>query len=86
MIFTPTRTAGLKRLNDFLPKAGASYAKLRNYDRGQGGHRDVSTLSPYIRRRAVSEDEVLRAVLARHSLRSSEKFVQEVFWRAYWKG
>lgn len=86
MIFTPTRTAGLKRLNDFLPKAGASYAKLRNYDRGQGGHRDVSTLSPYIRRRAVSEDEVLRSVLARHSLRSSEKFVQEVFWRTYWKG
>jgi len=29
---------------------------------------------------------VVAAVLERHSLGSSEKFVQEVFWRTYWKG
>lgn len=43
-------------------------------------------LSPYLRHRLITEAEVLEAVLARHSLKSAEKFVQEVYWRTYWKG
>jgi len=46
----------------------------------------VSVLAPYVRARLVTEDEILRAVLARHSLSGAEKFVQEVLWRTYWKG
>jgi deoxyribodipyrimidine photo-lyase len=46
----------------------------------------VSGLSPYIRHRLLSEIEVLTAVLAQHSRSASEKFIQEVFWRGYWKG
>jgi deoxyribodipyrimidine photo-lyase len=46
----------------------------------------VSGLSPYIRHRLLSEWEVLASVLARHSPSAAEKFVQEVFWRSYWKG
>jgi len=34
----------------------------------------------------ISEDEVLRAALAQHSPASAEKFIQEVYWRTYWKG
>jgi len=34
----------------------------------------------------VTEREVVSAVLERHSLGTCEKFVQEVFWRTYWKG
>lgn len=84
--FIPSRVEALRKLSDFAPKAGSAYAKLRNYDHGIGAHRDVSELSPFIRRRSVTEAEVLNAVLTHHSLKSAEKFIQEVFWRTYWKG
>ncbi len=84
--FIPSRAEALRKLSEFVPKAGSDYAKHRNYDRGLGAHRDVSTLSPFVRRRSVAEAEVLRAVLTHHSLKSAEKFVEEVFWRTYWKG
>ena len=79
--FLPTRTAALERLSRFLPQAGATYAARRNFDLGAGRHSHVSTLSPYLRHRLITEAEVLQAVLARHSLRAAEKFVQEVYWR-----
>jgi len=84
--FPPHRTAALEKLSAFLPVAARAYATQRNYDRGPGRHTAVSTLSPYIRHRLITEPEVLEAVLGRHALGSSEKFVQEVFWRTYWKG
>ncbi len=84
--FPPNRTAALERLHDFLPSAGKTYAARRNYDFGAGRHSGVSTLSPYIRTRLLTEEEVLQAVLGRFSLSSAEKFVQEVYWRTYWKG
>ncbi|MEM1374323.1 MAG: FAD-binding domain-containing protein [Pseudomonadota bacterium] len=84
MTFTPTRTAALERLNAFLPKAGRDYAAKRNYD--IPGHPHVSALSPYIRHRALTEAEVLDATLARFAPSTAEKFIQEVYWRTYWKG
>ncbi len=81
-----TRRAALEQLHAFVPKAGRDYARLRNYDLGPGGHDHVSMLSPYLRHRLVTEDEVLRSVLGRHSATAAEKFIQEVFWRGYWKG
>ena len=69
-----------------MPKAGLSYTSKRNYDFGPANHNYVSQLSPFIRRRVLSETEVLSSVLKKHGLSSSEKFVQEVFWRTYWKG
>ncbi len=82
--FPPTRAEGLERLAAFAPRAGRDYAALRNYD--LPGHPHVSALSPYIRHRLVTEEEVLATVLGRFSLTTAEKFVQEVFWRTYWKG
>ncbi|MEO9574112.1 MAG: FAD-binding domain-containing protein [Tateyamaria sp.] len=84
--FPPNRTAALERLRAFVPKAGRDYASRRNYDLGRDGHDGVSTLSPYIRARLITEEEVLTATLSRHSASAAEKFVQEVFWRTYWKG
>ncbi|SPH21986.1 Deoxyribodipyrimidine photo-lyase [Ascidiaceihabitans donghaensis] len=84
--FTPTRTAALTRLARFVPHAGRDYTSKRNYDLGAGRHTHVSVLSPYLRHRILTEAEVLEAVLARFSLSSAEKFIQEVFWRTYWKG
>ncbi len=84
MMFEPTREAGLDRLAAFGPKMGRAYASERNYDRP--GHDDVSRLSPYLRHRMITEDEVLHAALVRHSHAAAEKFIQEVYWRTYWKG
>ncbi len=81
-----TRQAGLDGLGAFIPHAGADYTKRRNYDLGPGQHNAVSRLSPYIRHRLIREDEVVRAVLDHHSSQSAEKFIQEVYWRTYWKG
>ena len=86
----PTRAAGLARLEAFVPKAGRDYAEGRGFDRGHEGHPAVSVLSPYIRHRMVTEEEVLRAILAAHGgpdgPGAASKSVEEVLWRTYWKG
>ncbi len=82
----PTRAAALAHLADFAPHTGARYAHGRNTDNGPGGHTDVSTFSPWIRRRLITEREVIEAALAAQGSESTEKFVQEVFWRSYFKG
>ena len=80
------RQDGLQRLQRFVPQAGRDYQRFRNVDRGRGEHWSVSSLSPYIRHRLISEQEVLDAVLSEHAREDAFKFVQEVFWRGYWKG
>ena len=84
--WTATRATGLKRLADFVPRAGADYRKWRNHDFGPDRRGNVSGLSPYISHRLIREREVTAAVLGRHSFREAEKFLQEVCWRTYWKG
>ncbi|SMX47682.1 FAD-binding domain-containing protein [Maliponia aquimaris] len=84
--FQPTRAAALETLSRFVPHAGRSYAARRNHDMGPGRHNAVSGLSPYIRHRVLTEEEVLAAVLGRHSAQAAEKFLQEVYWRTYWRG
>lgn len=83
---SPTRECGFERLNAFLPQAGKRYAAMRNFDFGPGYRTNASALSPWIRHRLVSEEEVTRAVLEKHRFSSAEKFIQEVLWRTYWKG
>jgi len=39
-----------------------------------------------VRHRLVTEREVVEAVLQEHSVEAASKFVQEVYWRTYWKG
>lgn len=81
-----TRAAGEAQLLGFVPRMGRRYASGRNYDRGPGRHSAVSTLSPYLRRRLVLEQDVVAAALAEHGAEGAEKFVQEVLWRGYFKG
>lgn len=82
-MFIPTRTAGLDRLGEFLPRAGSDYAALRNLD--LPGHPHVSVLSPWLRHRMVTEAEVINAVNSAHP-NAAGKFLSEVWWRTYWKG
>ena len=84
--FPVRRAEALQRLADFAPRLGTHYAAGRNTDPGPGARRDVSRLSPAVRHRLVTEAELVGTALARHGPRAAEKFIQEVFWRSYWKG
>jgi deoxyribodipyrimidine photo-lyase len=81
-----TRAAGLTELDAFRARMGKRYASGRNFDLGPGRHTAVSCLSPYVRRRLVLEEELVAAALDAHGLAGAEKFIQEVFWRGYFKG
>ncbi len=81
-----SREQGEAKLKIFIPRMGARYTNGRNYDRGSGMHRDVSCLSPYVRRRLVLESDVVFAAITAHGAEKADKFVQEVFWRGYFKG
>jgi deoxyribodipyrimidine photo-lyase len=84
--FPMTRAAGLDRLARFTEHMGAAYAGGRNTDRGPDQEASTSALSPYLRRRLITEQEVVAAALAAHGPEGAERFVQEVFWRTYFKG
>ena len=85
-LMEPTRAAGLARLAAFTPLMGHAYADGRNFDPGPGKPGYVSALSPYIRHRLITEQEVVATAIAAHGAEVAEKFIQEVFWRSYWKG
>lgn len=77
------RAGAFRQLEDFLPRVPA-YARERNQVRV--GHAAVSRLSPAIRHRLLSEEEVVGRVLEVYPFKVAEKFLQEVCWRSYWKG
>ena len=80
--FAVTRQAALARLEEFVPFSGR-YARDRNHV--GPGHSNVSRLSPAIRHRLLSIEECIDAVLERYAPSTVEKFVQELYWRRYWK-
>lgn len=80
---TATRSEGLTRLAAFLPHAAGDYARLRNLDVPRHPH--VSGLSPWLRHRLLTEDEVIAATRAAHP-QGADAFLAEVWWRTYWKG
>lgn len=85
-VFLPSRAEALRRLTNFLPRAGRSYAHDRSTDLGPDRRANVSGLSPYLRYRLITERQVVAAILGHHSGDNAAKFVQEVCWRTYWKG
>ena len=82
----PAREAALQRLADFTANRAANYANVRNLDQGYGNHTGVSRLSPWIKHRGLLETEVIKSVIGESYPGKSAKFIQEVFWRGYWKG
>jgi deoxyribodipyrimidine photo-lyase len=83
LVFIPTRAAAMVRLKEFLPAAGR-YSAERNHVRP--GHDNVSRLSRWVQKRLLLESEIVAAARDRWSFPAVEKFVQEVYWRTYWKG
>ena len=73
-------------LNRFLAQNLKQYSRLRNFDFGPDKRNNVSQLSKYISHRVIDEYDVVRATLGVSTYERAEKFIQEVFWRVYWKG
>ena len=80
------REQALKSLNDFSENFLSNYAKDRNFDNGAAQRSNTSCLSKYITHRIIDEQEVILSAHSKYSYVKIEKFVQEVFWRTYWKG
>ena len=75
-----------KELNNFIQNDILSYSKNRNYDYGPEKRSNVSELSKYISHRVINEYDVIGSALSSYPLSKIEKYIQEVFWRVYWKG
>ena len=86
MKFETSREGALKQLDAFINSELANYSFKRNFDLGPKDKSNVSCLSPYISHRLITEYEVAKTVLAKFPYQKVEKYIQEIFWRVYWKG
>ena len=86
MNFENTRGNALKILDNFINKEIFNYNLKRNFDYGPNNRKNVSCLSPYITHRLITEYETVNKVLKKYPYQKVEKFIQEIFWRVYWKG
>ena len=86
MNFPTTRKNALRKLDDFIENNILGYTKLRNFDFGIQNRKNTSCLSPYVSHGIISETEIINKVLKKHLFNKTEKFVQEVLWRIYWRG
>ena len=73
-------------LDQFIANNIHYYSSKRNFDFGPENRSNVSLMSPYISHRILTEYNVIKRVLRKKSYQSVEKFIQEVFWRLYWRG
>ena len=86
MKFYTTREKALKSLEIFIDKDIINYSSKRNFDFGPIDRKNVSCLSPYISHRLINEYEISKKVLSKHPYQKVEKYIQEIYWRVYWKG
>jgi len=71
---------------DFIQKGLKDYSLQRNYDFGPKSRKNTSNLSKYISHRIINEYDLIREILSEYNLQKVDKFIQEIFWRVYWKG
>ena len=86
MQFEISRNGALKKLDNFINTELPNYNFKRNFYLGPEDKSNVSCLSPYISHRLITEYEVAKIVLAKFPYQKVEKYIQEIFWRVYWKG
>ena len=86
MNFVTSRASAIEKLNNFVEQNLFEYSRLRNFDYGPNNRSNISCLSPYITHGLISELEVIKKSLNKFSFSKTEKFIQEVLWRTYWKG
>ena len=86
MQFVTSRFEALNKLNKFIESDILNYNSKRNFDFGIDNRSNVSCLSPYITHRLITEYETAKLVLSKFPFQKVDKFIQEIFWRVYWKG
>ena len=86
MNFITSRKEALKTLDSYIEKDISNYSTQRNFDFGPHNRRNISCLSPYITHRLITEFETAKTILSKRPYQKVEKFIQEIFWRIYWKG
>ena len=86
MKFKGSRAKAVDKLNQFIENNLLEYSKLRNFDFGPDNRSNISCLSPYVTHGLINEVEIINKSLKKFSFVKNEKFIQEVFWRVYWKG
>ena len=85
-MIAPNYLSAKSKLDNFIENGLKSYSQRRNFDNGPENRNNVSSLSPFIKRRILHEREVIKSCLKKYNFQLIEKFIQEVFWRTYWKG
>ena len=86
MKFETTRNKALEKLDNFINSEIVDYSFKRNFDYGPDLRGNVSCLSPYVSHRLITEYEIAKRVLRKHLYQRVDKYIQEIFWRVYWKG
>ena len=84
-MFNTKRSQLIQNIINFCENELSKYSKTRNFDFGPP-HKNVSKLSPYLRTRFISEEEVLKIAFSKNNIKNIEKFIEEIFWRTYWRG
>ena len=86
MQFITSRSEALDKLYKYLESDISNYNTKRNFDFGVADRRNVSCLYTYITHRLITEYETIKLVLKKYPFQKVDKFIQEIFWRVYWKG
>ena len=58
-----------EQLLSYLPKTGKYYEANRNYSEDRSNNKTTSLLSPFIRYRLISEEQILKKILEKYEPR-----------------
>ncbi len=85
MFFEPSIKRANYLLESFLKNKLKQYDSFRNYDFSSSNEEQyVSQMSPYVSSGIINEIQILKK-LSKNKIKS-DKYIQEIFWRVYWKG
>ncbi len=73
----PSREEALQKFQNFNP---SRYTKTRNF---LNGH--ISQMSPQIKHGVIRNKELLNIIQDKFNYQESEKFIQELAWRDFWR-
>ena len=72
--------------NNFLGEKILDYSSKRNYDYGPKEDSSVSKISHFVTHRILLEYKLINEVNKKYKSSKVNKYLEEIFWRIYWKG
>ena len=78
------RQHSIDKMSDWMPNAASSYQSSRNYD--LDGKQTTSRLSESISAGILSEMDVIDCAKRFNISMKNNKFIEEIFWRVYFRG